>query len=509
METFEIIVRDAKTALVHPLYRDTVASALLEGRACEPAGKRGRDELVRFPLPDGHGLVRSFRRGGLIRFLLRDRFLRANRPLRELRVLMRANAAGLPVPVPLGACWEKRGPFYRGRIATREIEALDLLGFLHTGSPARNMVLQRCGLAIRQMHDAGIWHADLQVANILVAGTKVYLVDFDKARAPGRVSPLRRWRNLSRLERSMFKHGLPGRDFSRILDGYDVNSADMPSMVLFGLLNVLRHALSLDGLRDLMSSARAERHGNVPQEAVWRAIREPGELLKQSRNWTTKRAGDWVVKTVRAQFGLGFVRPLILTRRLRQGWKAARHLFDHGVGVPEPIAYAEQRVCGAPINAAFISRHIDHAVTVEEFARRLALQDAKPDDVHAFLAALAAAINQLAEAGAVHRDLSGKNILTTDGRAFYFIDLDSVVLRPVYDEEDRMKNHVQIYDSFCDLWGDEFLGPFIEQLLPHGQSLAPWLDRVRAGQHKRRSRQIALWRKQTRTPNPPAVKTGK
>jgi tRNA A-37 threonylcarbamoyl transferase component Bud32 len=63
---------------------------------------------------------------------------------------------------------------------------------------------QRIGATIRQLHEAGVDHVDLNANNLLVAadGT-VWIIDFDRCRARGG----RAWRagNLARLHRSLRK----------------------------------------------------------------------------------------------------------------------------------------------------------------------------------------------------------------------------------------------------------------------------------------------------------------
>ena len=55
-----------------------------------------------------------------------------------------------------------------------------------------------------RFHDAGVFHADLNARNILLAGITVYLIDFDRARI-GSPSVVNAKRNLQRLHRSLEK----------------------------------------------------------------------------------------------------------------------------------------------------------------------------------------------------------------------------------------------------------------------------------------------------------------
>ena len=81
------------------------------------------------------------------------------------------------------------------------------------------------------------------------------------------------------------------------------------------------------------------------------------------------------------------------------------------------------------------------------------------------------------------------HILTRDGQTFFFVDLDSVALgRCFTDRPPRLRNHVQLYDSFRDRLDDRFLEPFLARMLPSTLTLADWMKRVRRLQSKRRAR---------------------
>lgn len=214
-----------QTALVHHSYAEHVAAAFFEGKACIPVRKGGRNALVfRFPLGSGEtGIIRTCRRGGLVRRLFKDAYPFSNRPLREFRVHLYAYSRKLPVPEPLGVFWERKGIAFRGAVATREIEAVTLftaLKRLQSNAGRFEPLLIHAGRAVRHMHELGICHADLQLGNILVTHTGIHLIDLDKARVFPKLSTLRRARNLLRLRRSLGKNGFPPELFERILDGY-------------------------------------------------------------------------------------------------------------------------------------------------------------------------------------------------------------------------------------------------------------------------------------------------
>ncbi len=201
-----------------------IAGALFSGEGCTPATEAGRGTVWRFDYPGGSGILRRYLRGGAVRLLWKDAYFLANRPLREFRLHLEVYKQGLPVPKPLGVCWERRGLLVRGALATEALAAGNLHQFLSGNGTGKEEALVRCGGLIRRMHDLHVWHADLQVKNILVGGEGAWLIDFDNAVQRPNLSPLLRARNLLRLRRSLEKAGMPPEYFGRLCDGYGIEA---------------------------------------------------------------------------------------------------------------------------------------------------------------------------------------------------------------------------------------------------------------------------------------------
>lgn len=195
-----------------------ITAALFESAPQTSTEAGGRGRIVRFPLDDGEGIVRRYHRGGALARVLGDRYF-SNRMLEEFMLTARLHAAGVSVPQPLGVLWERRGPWYRGVLATRVIAGDTLHAYLARGACDAD-VLRHCGAAIRALHDAGVWHADLQTKNILVGDKGVWIIDLDKARVGRPPSDLARARNLLRLRRSLEKHGQSLDNLIPIGEGY-------------------------------------------------------------------------------------------------------------------------------------------------------------------------------------------------------------------------------------------------------------------------------------------------
>lgn len=155
-------------------------------------------------------VLRHYRRGGLIARLSADRYIwrgeAATRPFRELRLLALMQAQGLPVPAPVAACYRRQGLGYRGDILTAYLPDTESLAQRLGRRAVTGDTWQAVGRCLRRFHDAGVWHADLNAHNVLLAGeTQVHLIDFDR----GRLRKPGLWRdaNLVRLRRSIEKVG--------------------------------------------------------------------------------------------------------------------------------------------------------------------------------------------------------------------------------------------------------------------------------------------------------------
>jgi 3-deoxy-D-manno-octulosonic acid kinase len=189
-----------------------LAPALELPRAAERLGS-GRGSAWRLELPDGlRVVVRLYRRGGLVARVVRDTYLGARpRPLHELAVTVEARRRGVPAPEVLGARVEG-GLVYRGALVTAEVpNTQTLIDALRAARDAgeRAALAARAARAVARLHDAGVYHADLNLTNLLVGppgADDVVVVDFDRARVrDGALDARARRRNLARLGRSLAK----------------------------------------------------------------------------------------------------------------------------------------------------------------------------------------------------------------------------------------------------------------------------------------------------------------
>jgi hypothetical protein len=178
-------------------------------------------------------LVRTYRKGGVLRHVRGASFRGRLRPLEELVLLWRLGAAGVPVLDAVGAVVLRGRSGWRGFLLTREVPgSLDLEAWLHgMPAPATEVapaeILRRAGRSVRALHDAGVSHADLHPKNLLITPSGAVLVlDLDRAETTeNRLDDERRLANFVRLGRAVEKHRLKGltigrREALRFLEGY-------------------------------------------------------------------------------------------------------------------------------------------------------------------------------------------------------------------------------------------------------------------------------------------------
>ncbi len=168
----------------------------------------GRGQAHRVALDHGEGVLRHYRRGGLMARLSSDRYLGrsplASRSMNEFTLLRRLRAWDLPVPAPVAARQVCGLIGHTADIVVAMIpQTRNVAQALSEGPlPATDWIA--LGSAIRQLHDRQVFHSDLNCHNLLLdAQGRAWIVDFDKCG----VRPGEAWKqeNLERLRRSLRK----------------------------------------------------------------------------------------------------------------------------------------------------------------------------------------------------------------------------------------------------------------------------------------------------------------
>src|SRR5215472_2916420 len=152
----------------------TIAVALREmGSAKASPGEGNRKGARPLKLEGGPELfARQLIHGGLMQLFLHDVFFGISaRPFHELTVTSKAFRRGVPVAEPMGAMvhWIAPG-VYRGFFLSRAIAGSTLWQFVRRDDDPivlRHILMTARG-AIVTMHDKGLFHADLNLHNLMV-----------------------------------------------------------------------------------------------------------------------------------------------------------------------------------------------------------------------------------------------------------------------------------------------------------------------------------------------------
>lgn len=192
-------------------------------------GAAGRGSAWQLPWSGGDLALRHYRRGGLIAKMSRDLYVwlgaEQSRCGSEFNIMTHLCEQGLLVPKPVAAiACRVAWVFYRAALVTRWVD--------HVGSLASQVdpdAWRAAGVSIARLHAQGIWHADLNVHNILIDGRQqAWIIDFDRARQGIRDRRVLR-RNLERLLRSVHKV-CPDRKadcWPILLEGYEQTSSSI------------------------------------------------------------------------------------------------------------------------------------------------------------------------------------------------------------------------------------------------------------------------------------------
>ncbi len=179
---------------------------LNQGRLLGANSGRGSAWVIKSEF--GKWILRHYFRGGLYAKISQDRYLwtgiQNTRAIQEYKLLQHLHQLGLPCPKPVAAQVTKKGIFYRNDLIMEHIKHDQTFAQLLIEINDDKAIWSRIGQVIKQFHNQGIYHADLNANNILLSGDDVFLIDFDK----GRIRPPQSsWQlsNLNRLKRSIEK----------------------------------------------------------------------------------------------------------------------------------------------------------------------------------------------------------------------------------------------------------------------------------------------------------------
>jgi 3-deoxy-D-manno-octulosonic acid kinase len=160
----------------------------------------------------GSVVIKHYRRGGLMRYFIKQRYLKLGKTRAQIEFEMLQVVRNLGINAPEPVAYAHRGCiFYQAWLISRAIKhplSLALLSLKDEKKTRQAMesVIGQISLLIQN----DILHVDLHPGNIVVDGAdQIFLVDFDKGQIhPGSKEKLRN-RYLTRWQRAVTKHRLP------------------------------------------------------------------------------------------------------------------------------------------------------------------------------------------------------------------------------------------------------------------------------------------------------------
>ncbi|MDO8141230.1 MAG: lipopolysaccharide kinase InaA family protein [Candidatus Brocadiales bacterium] len=223
--SFSVIKRGGTTLFVKEGYQKIITDLIFDPEFLhkyknDTQVKFGRGRYLSVPITENSTerlVIRGYRHGGLLGKLFGGVFFNENRPLNEICISEIASQKGVPsaevIAITKRRLW---GIFYKANFISKEISgALDIIQFLKESSlnciqKSKKPVIFALVKLVRNMHDAGIYHADLHLKNILLKeGSSreftAYIIDLDKSVVLNKLDIHQRIKNLLRLDRSLDK----------------------------------------------------------------------------------------------------------------------------------------------------------------------------------------------------------------------------------------------------------------------------------------------------------------
>ncbi len=154
-------------------------------------------------------ILKHYHRGGFFQKIFRDKYIytgdvntRANK---EWALLKKIKTYDLPVPEVAAIKVKKYIFTYKADLITKKINnTIQLIDFIKSNK-MNDKLWEKLAITLKKFFEKGIYHADLNVNNILVSDNeKFYLVDFDKSFITDNEKYFKK--SFARLHRSLVKN---------------------------------------------------------------------------------------------------------------------------------------------------------------------------------------------------------------------------------------------------------------------------------------------------------------
>ena len=191
----------------------------------------GRNTTYFFQVDEQELVLRHYYRGGLVSKFNKDSYrfngIENTRAYNELALLEKLDELHLNSAKPIAAKIVVKGYSYQADIIIEKIANSKDAFHLLKQAPLDDETWFNIGKTIQSFHANGVYHADLNIHNIMVDAQKqVWLIDFDRGEIR---EPHKTWQesNLQRLLRSLNKENKKQKqfywepsDWELLVDGY-------------------------------------------------------------------------------------------------------------------------------------------------------------------------------------------------------------------------------------------------------------------------------------------------
>jgi tRNA A-37 threonylcarbamoyl transferase component Bud32 len=327
--------------------------------------KPGRRRLLRAELAGaGACFVKQFPRGRGLRASAK-RLLGQSPPQREWRALRRLHARGVPVPRPLARLALPDGGC---ALVTEWVEARPLAEALGAGRAERRALLEALGLALRRLHAAGWVHRDLHRENVMATAGGPLLVDLQLA------LPLRGWR-WRRRDLGELDHSLSG--VLSCADRVRLRAAALGLSRPFGpAARATLRDVGRASERRAQAYYRSRTRRSLREGRLYHALR-----LDDARGLCVRDVPEPALRDALAHAAVGgraldtAAGPVCATRwragplaaladaargsPARRAWLAGHGLRARGLACVRPLAFAERRRLGVPLESWLVAERVD------------------------------------------------------------------------------------------------------------------------------------------------------
>ena len=160
----------------------------------------------------GTVVIKQYLRGGMMQWLLKDRYFKAGpcRARAEFEILLKAAGYGINVPEPI-LYFQKGYLVYKCWLITKEIPNNGSIAQISLTAPdSIKTLMNKVTFQVQKMITKGIYHVDFHPGNVLAGRDgKIYLLDFDKAFITKMKKTTLSRKYVNRWNRAVLKHNLP------------------------------------------------------------------------------------------------------------------------------------------------------------------------------------------------------------------------------------------------------------------------------------------------------------